>query len=89
MTVLDEILTTKRAEVQGLRARAAELEAAAGAAPPVRDFAGALRRVDGRLAVVAEIKRRSPSKGDLAPDLDPGRHGHGRTRRAVRPASRC
>jgi indole-3-glycerol phosphate synthase len=71
VTVLDEILTTKRAEVQGLRARASELEAAAGAAPPVRDFAGALRRLDGRLAVVAEIKRRSPSKGDLAPDLVP------------------
>ena len=88
VTVLDEILTTKRAEVQGLRARASELEAAAGAAPPVRDFAGALRRVEGRLAVVAEIKRRSPSKGDLAPDLVPADTARA-TRRAARPASRC
>jgi indole-3-glycerol phosphate synthase len=38
---------------------------------PPRDFAGALRREDGTLAVIAEIKRRSPSKGPLAPDLDP------------------
>ena len=40
-------------------------------APPVRDFAAALRRTDGRVGVIAELKRRSPSKGELAPDLDP------------------
>lgn len=37
---------------------------------PTRDFAAALR--DGpTLRVISEVKRRSPSKGDLAPDLDP------------------
>ena len=41
-------------------------------APPTRDFTGALRRSDGGIAVIGELKRRSPSKGDLAPDLDPG-----------------
>jgi len=69
--MLDEILATKREEVTRLTARAAALEAAAAAAPPPRDFAGALRRPDATLAVIAEIKRRSPSKGVLAPGLDP------------------
>jgi indole-3-glycerol phosphate synthase len=73
MAVLDEILAVKRAELALLQESEARdtLRRAALDAPPARDFAGALRRHDGRLAVVGEIKRRSPSKGDLAPDLDP------------------
>jgi len=38
--------------------------------PPARDLVAALRAGD-QLAVIAEIKRRSPSKGDLSIDLDP------------------
>jgi len=73
MTVLDEILATKRDEVTVLRQPQTRdlLRGAALDAGPVRDFAGALRRPDGHVAVVAELKRRSPSKGPLAPDLDP------------------
>jgi indole-3-glycerol phosphate synthase len=73
MTVLDEILATKRDEVTLLRRPAVRdlLRSQALDAAPARDFVGALRPEDGTLAVVAEIKRRSPSKGELAPDLDP------------------
>lgn len=39
---------------------------------PTRGFRQALAASD-RLAVISEIKRRSPSKGDLFPDLDPAR----------------
>ncbi|MFN8053409.1 MAG: indole-3-glycerol phosphate synthase TrpC [Acidimicrobiales bacterium] len=38
--------------------------------PPARGFAAALA-TGSHLAVVAEVKRRSPSKGDLFADLDP------------------
>jgi len=72
-TYLDKILEQHRAiaaadgrAVDGLVAEAAEM-------PPARGFADALRRdsVGGDLAVISEIKRRSPSKGDLNAGLDP------------------
>lgn len=73
MTVLDRILATKRDEVTLLRRPETRslLRKEALNAPPTRDFAAALRRADRHPGLIAEIKRRSPSKGDLAPNLDP------------------
>ncbi len=73
MTVLDDILARKRDEVTMLRRPQTRdlLKGRALEAPPVRDFAAALRPTGGHLAVIGELKRRSPSKGDLAPDLEP------------------
>ena len=72
MGVLDHILVTKRDEVTVLREpkTRALLRSTALDARPTRDFAGALQHGDGTLSVIAEIKRRSPSKGELSPDLD-------------------
>ncbi len=49
------------------------LVAEASAMPPPRDFAAALRAGarDEGIAVIAEVKRRSPSRGPLALGLDP------------------
>ena len=73
MTVLDDILARKRDEVTLLRRPQTRdlLRRRALDAPPARDFAAALRPPGGHIAVIGELKRRSPSKGDLAPDLDP------------------
>jgi indole-3-glycerol phosphate synthase len=71
-TYLDRILERHR-EVAAADARSVdrEVERLAGI-DPVRGFRRALRERD-TLGVVSEIKRRSPSKGSLAPDLDPAR----------------
>jgi indole-3-glycerol phosphate synthase len=69
-TYLDRILTAHRARAGADDRALAPLVAEARAQSAPRGFAAALRAAGG-LAVVAEVKRRSPSKGDLAPDLDP------------------
>lgn len=64
---LTEIMAWKRGEIAALVRPVPEAELvrlhAARPAPP--SFAAALRRTDGRLAVISEIKRRSPSAGDI------------------------
>jgi indole-3-glycerol phosphate synthase len=67
MDKLAEIMAHKRREVAPLlrAVTESELVRAATARPKSPPFAGALRRADGRLAVIAEIKRRSPSAGKI------------------------
>ena len=73
--VLQRILEVKRDEIAAAKQAVPvrEIEARARAAAPARDFIGAIRarRAAGRPAVIAEIKRASPSKGLLREDFDP------------------
>jgi indole-3-glycerol phosphate synthase len=73
LTYLDRILEHKRAHAAADRRDTDVLIREMPVDLRPRGFARAIEVVaaTGRLAVVAEIKRRSPMKGDLAPDLDP------------------
>lgn len=70
MTILDRIVADKRVELAERKARRPlhELECSLPSVP-ARDFRSALV---GRCALIAEVKRRSPSKGILRRGLDPG-----------------
>lgn len=70
--LLDSIIVHKRKELAGWKAAVPQArleEAAARQAPPL-DFAAALRQPG--VSLIAEVKRASPSRGLLRPELDPG-----------------
>jgi indole-3-glycerol phosphate synthase len=73
MSKLQEIFAHKRNEVAAQQATIslAEMQAQVAAAPPPREFVAALRQVRARPALIAEIKRGSPSRGLLVADFDP------------------
>ncbi len=73
--ILNKILATKREEVAAALAvkSLAEVKAEALAQAPTRDFVGAIRTkiAAGQAAVIAEVKKASPSKGVIRPDFQP------------------
>jgi indole-3-glycerol phosphate synthase len=70
---LAEIIATKRLEVEALMPRAAHLRAAALQRNDFGGFRAAIDRGPGRLGVIAEVKKASPSVGLIDPDFDPVR----------------
>src|SRR5580704_6306455 len=70
--VLREIVDHKRIEVDRAKSAipAQELERRLADAPPVRGFAAALA-ARGPVALIAEVKRASPSAGVIKGDVDP------------------
>ena len=72
---LDKIVAQRRLDVAAAKASVSEdaLRAQIAAQSPVHDFVAALRRQE--LAVLAEMKRASPSKGDIAVGVDAAQQG--------------
>jgi indole-3-glycerol phosphate synthase len=75
LTILERIMAVKRAEVAAAKEAISPstMEKRAGQAQAARDFVAALRtRTEaGKAAVIAEIKRASPSRGVLRQDFNP------------------
>jgi indole-3-glycerol phosphate synthase len=71
--ILEEIVWHKETEVAQLREKLplADLQRQALTAPPPRDFMAALRQGKTQPALIAEVKKASPSKGLLREDFDP------------------
>lgn len=71
MTILERIVAAKRVQIAAAKEEVTfrDLEEKSRSAPPVRDFVAALRAK--RPAVIAEIKKASPSRGVLRPDFRP------------------
>lgn len=72
-TILQKIVTTKHIEVIQAKDKISldDLKEKVKTAPAVRGFARALREFDGKIGVISEIKKASPSKGVICQNFDP------------------
>src|SRR5438067_10145886 len=71
MNRLEEILEVKRQEIGQWQPSAAELDREAPARTDFRDFRSALHRDDEVFAIIAEVKKASPSAGVIAKSFEP------------------
>jgi indole-3-glycerol phosphate synthase len=76
--ILEEIVWYKAKEILQMREKQSlvQLQVLAKAAPPTRDFKGAILKKaqeTGKPGLIAEVKKASPSKGVIQPDFDPVR----------------
>ncbi len=71
MNRLNQIVQVKRAEIETLRSQLDALRHEALQRTDFRSFRAALRRTDGQIAVIAEVKKASPSAGVMAASFEP------------------
>jgi indole-3-glycerol phosphate synthase len=71
-TTLERILASTRASLAAIAPRRSEIEASARRAPPPAPLLS--RWTPTRMALIAEVKRRSPSAGSISEELDPVAH---------------
>ncbi len=74
MTILDDIIAYKKSEVTAAKTKAppADIETMASESAPPRGFRAALAaRAETGYALIAEVKKASPSKGLIRVDFDP------------------